>query len=87
MNMEKSKAGKILQGEVVSRRMVKTVVVKVTARKRHPKYFKQYSVSRRYKAHDDKGECQEGDMVLIAETRPLSKEKHWLVIGKIGKTV
>ena len=74
---------KTLTGEVVSDKMTKTVVVKVTLRKKHPKYFKQYSVSKRYKAHDETGEYHTGDIVQIEETRPISREKKWKVIGKI----
>lgn len=80
--MQKSKSAKILQGEVVSRKMAKTVVVKVTVRKRHPKYFKQYSESSRYKAHDEKGEFNVGDVVSIRESKPISKDKRWVVISK-----
>ena len=63
--------------------MPKTVVVKVTVRKRHPKYHKQYSVSKRYKAHDEKGEYKAGDIVEIEESRPLSAHKRWTVARKI----
>jgi len=72
-----------LTGVVVSDKMTKTVVVKVTTYKRHPKYHKQYSVSKKYKAHDEKGEYHVGDMVEMQESKPQSKEKHWTVIGKI----
>lgn len=74
---------KILQGEVVSDKMQKTVVVKVTSHQRHPKYRKQYTVFKKYKAHDDKGEYHVGDVVEMEETRPMSKEKKWKVIRKI----
>jgi small subunit ribosomal protein S17 len=74
---------KILKGEVVSDRMNKTVVVSVNRLVKHPKYKKQYRVSKKFKAHDEKGEYHTGDKVLIQETRPLSKEKRWRVIGKI----
>lgn len=81
--MPQNKHNKILQGEVISAKTPKTIVVKVTTRKRHPKYHKQYTVSRKYKAHDENGEYQQGDVVQIVETRPLSKEKRWKVRGKI----
>ena len=74
---------KRLEGQVVSARKNKTVVVKVIFFKRHPKYFKQYSVSRRFKAHDESNEYSVGDVVEIEEVRPMSKEKNWLVIRKI----
>ena len=74
---------RILQGQVISDKMTKTVVVKVIVRKRHPKYFKQYSVAQRYKAHDERREYHTGDVVEIAESRPLSKEKKWVVVRKV----
>ncbi len=73
----------VLEGQVESANMPKTVVVKVTVRKRHPKYHKQYSVSKRYKAHDEKGEYKAGDTVEIEESRPISRDKRWAVIKKI----
>ena len=75
--------GKILRGIVVSDRMPKTLVVKVQRLKRHPKYMKQYSVSKRYKAHVPEGEYKAGDTVEISESRPLSKDKHWVVVKKL----
>ena len=72
-----------MEGVVVSDKMTKTVVVKVTTYKRHPKYHKQYSVSKKYKAHDENREFHIGDVVEIEESKPLSKEKRWKVIRKI----
>ena len=74
---------RILQAVVTSDKMTKTVVVKVVTRKRHPKYFKLYSETKKYKAHDEAGEYHIGDVVEIEETRPLSKEKKWKVIKKV----
>lgn len=74
---------RILSGEVVSDKMTKTVVVAVTRVVRHPLYRKAYAVTRRFKAHDEKGEYHAGDKVKIEETRPMSKEKRWKVIGRI----
>lgn len=71
-----------LEGVVVSDKMQKTVVVAVDQRKKHPKYKKYYTVTKRYKAHDEKGEYHEGDRVVIQETRPMSKDKNWFVVGK-----
>lgn len=76
-------SGRLLEGTVVSDKMSKTIVVKVTSYKRHPKYHKQYSVSKKYKAHDESGEYHTGDEVEIEEAKPLSKEKRWRVIRKI----
>jgi small subunit ribosomal protein S17 len=69
-------------GIVVSAKMLKTVVVKVDEKKRHPKYHKSYKVSKKYKAHDENGEYKVGDRVVIESTRPISKEKKFRVISK-----
>ncbi|KPJ57312.1 30S ribosomal protein S17 [Parcubacteria bacterium DG_74_2] len=74
---------KRLIGKVVSNKMQKTVVVKVERLKEHPKYKKRFKVHKKYKAHDEKEECEVGDTVLIEECRPISKEKNWRVIKKI----
>lgn len=73
-----------LKGVVVSDKMQKTVVVLVNRLRMNEKYRKQYMNSRRYKAHDEKGEYKLGDKVIIQETRPLSKEKCWRVVKKIS---
>lgn len=78
----KDKKTRQLKGVVVSDKMQKTVVVAVSRLIKHPKYKKYYKVTKRYKAHDEKGEYHIGDKVVIQETRPLSKEKKWIVIGK-----
>ena len=59
--------------------MAKTVVVRVDSLKKHEKYQKFYKVSKKYKVHDDKGEYKAGDILMIQETRPFSKEKRWKV--------
>ena len=66
-------------GRVVSNKMDKTVVVAVETTKHHPLYKKAIKKAVKYKAHDAKNECREGDIVRIIETRPLSKEKRWRV--------
>lgn len=73
---------RILKGTIVSDKMNKTVVVEVSRMKKHPKYKKYYSVTKKFKAHDEEGQYHTGDKVLIQETKPLSKEKNWRVIGK-----
>ena len=73
---------RILQGEVVSNKNDKTVVVKVQRRFRHPFYGKVISRSKKYHAHDEKNKFKKGDMVRIIETRPISKLKTWEVIDK-----
>lgn len=70
---------KTLVGRVVSEKMDKTVVVLVETHKRHPLYGKVISKTKRYKAHDADNSCHEGDKVRIRESRPLSREKRWVV--------
>ena len=67
-----------LTGKVTSNKMMKTVVVEVENSYRHPLYGKVVHRAARFKAHDEKG-CQMGDTVIIVESRPISKEKHWVV--------
>jgi small subunit ribosomal protein S17 len=69
-------------GVVVSDKMQKTIVVRIDRVKTHPKYHKQYAVSKRYKVHDEKNEFKTGDVVIFEECRPYSKDKRWRVIGK-----
>ena len=71
-----------LIGTVVSAKMQKTVVVKVDLRKRHPKYKKAYTVSRRFKAHDENNEYKVGDRVTIEACRPISKDKRFKALAK-----
>ncbi len=70
---------KTLQGLVVSDKMNKTVVVKVTRAVKHPRYKKYVRNSKKYLAHDEADACGIGDLVTIVETRPLSKTKRWRV--------
>lgn len=70
---------KEMSGIVVSNKMDKTVVVKVEKLVQHEKYKKFIKKRKKYKAHDEKNQCHEGDKVLIVECRPLSKEKKWRV--------
>jgi len=74
---------KMLKGTVVSDKMNKTVVVKVDEYKKHPLYNRFYRMSKQYKAHDEKGEFHIGDKVTIKETRPLSKDKHFIIMKKL----
>ena len=74
-------SGKILTGVVVSDKMQKTVVVKVSRFIKHPKYQKYYKTDSKYKAHDELNTYHVGDKVQIRETRPLSKDKSFIVIG------
>ena len=62
--------------------MEKTVVVEVERIKEHPKYKRRYKIHNRIKAHDENKEFHEGDKVIIEECAPISKDKHFKVIGK-----
>jgi len=73
---------KRLKGKVISDKMDKTVVVKVSRLKQHPRYKKRYEVDKNFKAHDEEEEYEVGDEVLIEECRPISKDKRWRVIDK-----
>ena len=73
---------KKFNGEVVSDKMSKTIVVKVDITKIHPKYGKRYTVNKKYKVHDEKGQFKTGDKVSFVECRPLSKQKRWRVLYK-----
>jgi len=72
-------------GEVVSNKMQKTVVVVVKRLVRHSRYGKVLRRVTRLKAHDERNECQIGDRVKLAETRPLSKDKHFRVLEVVEK--
>ncbi|MFH0712767.1 MAG: 30S ribosomal protein S17 [Candidatus Jorgensenbacteria bacterium] len=72
-----------LQGTVVSDKMAKTRVVAVERLKKHKRYGKYYKLTERYKAHDEKNEYKTGDKVVIQESRPLSREKRWIIVGKV----
>ncbi len=71
-----------LVGTVVSDKMQKTVVVEVRRLKLHPKYKKYIKATSRYKVHDPENTYHPGDKVVIGATRPISKDKRWVVIGK-----
>jgi small subunit ribosomal protein S17 len=73
-----------LKGIVTSDKMDKTVTVKVDRYVKHPKYGKYYTVSKKYKAHDEANAYKIGDTLLIEETKPISKDKSFVVIEKIG---
>lgn len=82
--MEQAKSSRKLKGTVVSDKMSQTVVVRVDGLKKHPKYQKYFKVSKKYKAHDPENTYKAGDKVIIQETRPISKDKRWLVVGKVS---
>ena len=76
---------KRLTGSVVSDKMEKTVVVRVERIVRHPRYGKVLRRSKKYKAHDERN-CRVGDVVRIVESRPLSREKRWVVERVLKRT-
>jgi small subunit ribosomal protein S17 len=71
---------RVLQGTVVSDKNDKTVVVKVERRFTHPLFKKTVRRSKNYKAHDAQNKHKPGDIVLIEECRPISKDKRWAVV-------
>ncbi len=76
---------KVRQGVVVSTAGEKTCVVKVEERKKHPLYGKMITMSKKLHAHDEENACGVGDTVVVMETRPLSKTKHWRLIEIVEK--
>jgi len=77
-------AKKQQKGTIVSNKMQKTVVVKVERIEESKKYKKRYKVQKKYKAHTGEQNYNVGDVVIIEECRPLSKDKRWKVIKKIA---
>jgi small subunit ribosomal protein S17 len=84
---EEVKAKRVLVGRVVSNKMDKTVVVKVERKVAHPLYGKYIRRSSKVLAHDHANECNEGDVVQMVSTRPLSKGKSWVVDRVISKSL
>ena len=76
---------KKLVGKVVSSSMDKTAVVSVEWRQRHPLYGKQVKRITKAYAHDERNECQDGDVVAITETRPLSRTKRWRIVEILSR--
>jgi small subunit ribosomal protein S17 len=79
-NTQAAKRQRTLVGRVVSNKMDKTVVVSVERRVKHPVLGKIIVRSNKYKAHDETNQYNEGDMVEIAEGRPISRDKSWTVV-------
>jgi small subunit ribosomal protein S17 len=72
-------------GEVISDKMAKTIVVRVERRFQHPQFKKVVTSYKKFYAHDEKNEAKVGDVVLIEETRPLSKTKSWRLVQVVEK--
>ncbi len=84
-NEEKRGARKVRKGQVVSKMGVKSVVVEVTYRERHPMYGKVIIRRKKYHAHDEADTAKVGDVVTIMETRPLSATKRWRIVTPEAK--
>lgn len=82
---EARNARKVIIGKVVSNKMQKTIVVSVERKVMHPKYGKFIKMTSKFKAHDEKQECNMNDVVKVMETRPLSKDKRWRLVEIIEK--
>jgi small subunit ribosomal protein S17 len=76
---------KVRQGTVVSDAMEKTVVVSVERQFAHPLYGKRVTRRKKYHAHDEQNEFRTGDVVVIEETRPLSKRKRWRAVSLVER--
>mgnify|MGYP000094278707 FL=1 len=70
------------KGTVIKISGEKTIKVEVHSYKTHPKYKKQYRVTKKFLVHDEKNESKIGDVVEISQTAPISKRKHWILITK-----
>jgi small subunit ribosomal protein S17 len=79
------KSGRTIEGRVVSNKMQKTVTVLLERQVQHPLYGKIVRRSTKVHAHDENGECKEGDVVRITETRPMSKTKNWRVVKVVTR--
>lgn len=67
--------------------MEKTAVVAVSHSRKHPKYLKYYTTTKKFKAHNENNEYKAGDEVIIEETRPLSKEKRFKIVSLVKKAL
>ncbi len=74
-------------GRVVSNKMQKTVVVAVESMRQHRLYGRNVRRTTKFKAHDEENRCQIGDVVVIAESKPISKEKRWVVREIVKETI
>ena len=83
----KQKAIRTVTGKVLSNRMDKTISVSVERLVKHPVYGKYVRRTSKLLAHDEKNECNEGDVVTIAECRPYSKRKSWRLVDIVERAV
>ncbi len=85
MSEDTKKIERTLMGKVVSDKMDKSITVMVERRVKHPVYGKFVRKSTKLRAHDENNECKEGDVVTIAECRPISKTKTWRLVEVVEK--
>lgn len=84
---EERNSRKVQIGKVVSDKMDKTIVVAVETYKKHNLYHKRIKYTKKFKAHDENNTAKIGDIVKIAETRPLSKDKRWRLVEVVEEAV
>jgi small subunit ribosomal protein S17 len=84
---EVKKNTRTLQGKVISAKMDKTVVVLVERKVKHPVYGKYLKRSTKIHAHDEANVCKEGDRVVIAECRPISRTKRWKLVEVVKTAI
>jgi small subunit ribosomal protein S17 len=85
MSEQKQENERTVTGRVISDKMNKTITVLVERRVKHPVYGKFVRKSTKLHAHDENNECKEGDVVMIAECRPISKSKAWRLVEVVEK--
>ncbi len=83
--IEQKEAIRSVMGTVVSTKMHKTIVVEVERKVKHPLYGKYMKRFSKMYAHDDTNVCKVGDIVLIKQSRPISKKKHWELVRVVEK--
>jgi small subunit ribosomal protein S17 len=81
------KVNRTLTGRVISNKMDKTINVSIERKVKHPKYGKYLKRSSKILAHDAENQCQEGDIVIIQEGRPISKGKAWSLVQVVVKSI
>ncbi|WP_339767790.1 30S ribosomal protein S17 [uncultured Paraglaciecola sp.] len=78
-------SSRTVQGRVVSNKMDKTITVAVERKVKHPIYGKFIKRTTKLHAHDETNQCNEGDVVIVRECRPLSKSKNWMLVNIVTK--
>ncbi|MDY6955368.1 MAG: 30S ribosomal protein S17 [Pseudomonadota bacterium] len=82
---EEAKASRTLVGRVISDKMDKTITVAIERRVKHPLYGKYVTRTSTLHAHDEENSCQEGDLVRVVESRPISKTKSWQLVEVVER--